>query len=101
MSKVFGYYINVDDHGYFRADVRNEAGCCIFEICAGKSLPDGGTSIFEDSHMRDADDVRGLEAYLKSLSAIPSDGELLPEAAFEEVLAKRQEAGRDSMSMTP
>lgn len=101
MAKVFGYYILVDDYGYFRAEVRNEDGCSIFEIVAGKSLPDGGNSIFEDGHMRDRGDVSGLEAYLKSLSAIPSDADLLPEAAFEEVLAKRHAADHDSMSMSP
>lgn len=51
--------------------------------------------------MRHKEDVQGLQGYLKSLSIMPADGELLSMPAFEREQEQRQEVKNDSTSMAP
>ncbi len=86
LSKLFGYYIDVDERGSFLADVRNAEGKTVFEIKAGSELAEGESSIFDDGFMKNKADVAGLTEYLQSLSVIPNDARVLPRAEYEQEL---------------
>jgi hypothetical protein len=58
---TYQYYINLDERGYFYADVRNSSGKTVFEIKAGDSLPEGQTSIFEDGFIEAQGRPRGAQ----------------------------------------
>ncbi len=73
---TFQYYINLDERGSFRADVRDEIGDTVFEIRAGNELEEDETSIFEDGYMKHGRDLVGLQSYLKDLW-IMKDGDKL------------------------
>jgi hypothetical protein len=90
MAAIYGYYINVDERGDFRADVRDANERTVFEIYAGDSLGPDETSIFEDGFMRDKNDMSGLTDYLRSLDRIPADAKVLPMAEFERRLESRE-----------
>lgn len=62
------YYINLDERGEFKADVRNDKGETIFEI--------EGAEIFEDGFMKYKNDLAGLEVYLKELKVMHPAGML-------------------------
>lgn len=66
---IYEYWINLDERGEFFADVRADGGETVFEI--------HGAEIFEDGFMRNKSDVRGLEAYLKSLGVIGKRDEII------------------------
>ena len=83
MGLKFGYYVDLDERGSFRADVRNESGQTVFEVLAGDELAADETSLFEDGFMRDKSDLAGLQAHLCDLGVIPADGEILASDAFE------------------
>lgn len=55
------YFIDLDERGEFRADVRRD-GKTIFEI--------DGFEIFEDGFMNHKNDVEGLEDYLGHLGLL-------------------------------
>lgn len=82
-AAIFGYYIDLDERGSFRADVRNVDGETVFEVLAGDELPEGESSIFDDGFMGNTNDLYGLTQYLRSLGTIPADGIVLPMAQFE------------------
>lgn len=69
----YEYYINLDERGSFYADVRDPSGKTVFEIKAGNELDEGESSIFDDGFMFDADDIGGLESYLKDLGILKSN----------------------------
>lgn len=85
MSK-FGYFIDLDERGSFRADVRDASGKTVFEIAAGDELPEGESSVFEDGFMRDKHDLAGLQAHLVNLGVLGDSDQLLPMAEFESQL---------------
>jgi hypothetical protein len=61
--RKYAYYINCDERGEFRADVRRErTGKTIFEI--------DGHEIFEDGFMRHGNDLAGLRSYLMHLGIL-------------------------------
>ena len=74
----YQYFINLDDRGSFRADVRR--GDCngetVFEIRAGNELEEDETSIFEDGYLKHGRDLAGLENYLKDLGIMKEGDEL-------------------------
>ena len=82
-AAIFGYYIDLDERGSFRADVRNADGETVFEVLAGDELQEGDSSIFEDGFMGHKNDLDGLTQYLRSLGTIPADANILPMADFE------------------
>lgn len=86
MASKFGWYIDLDERGSFRADVRDEAGNTVYEVSAGDELGEDETSVFDDGYMRDKHDLAGLQAYLRDLKVIPADGEILDMEAFEACL---------------
>lgn len=86
MTTVYGYFIDLDERGGFRADVRDAEGKTVFEIRAGDELGEDETSIFDDGFMRHKGDLDGLQSHLRSLQVIPLDGEVLSSAEFEERL---------------
>jgi hypothetical protein len=55
----FKYYIDMDERGEFRADVRDENDNTVWET--------EGFEIFEDGFMKHKEDLSGLTKYLKSL----------------------------------
>lgn len=62
------YYINLDERGEFRADVRNEKEETIYEI---------SDEIFEDGYMKHKNDLAGLESYLKEIGMMHPAGILM------------------------
>jgi hypothetical protein len=64
----YTYYIDLDERGEFRADVRDENDKAVFDI--------DGYEIFEDGFMRDQTDMRGLLAYMIDLG-IAREGDSL------------------------
>lgn len=60
------YYINADERGEFRADVRNaDTGRTVYEF--------EGFWMFEDGFMAHAQDVDGLLEYMQWNSVVPAD----------------------------
>lgn len=82
-SNSFGYYIDLDERGDFQADVRDSSGKTVFEICAGSSLGEDESNIFDDGFMSDKHDVAGLTEYLRDIGVIPSNGMILTMQEFE------------------
>lgn len=78
---TYTYHINLDERGYFYADVRNSSGKTVYEVKAGNSLddPDNETSIFDDGFMRDKHDMAGLKEYLVGLGIMSSKTVLVDE----------------------
>lgn len=77
----FGYYIDLDERGEFRADVRNSVDKTVFEICVDGS--EDCSNIFEDGYMEHKNDIDGLSDYLKDMGVIPKNGVLLSMEDFE------------------
>jgi hypothetical protein len=65
---VYEYYINVDERGEFRADVRDPSGWTVLDI--------EGFDIFEDGFMTDKYDLEGLREHLISIGVMES-GDIL------------------------
>ena len=63
------YFINLDERGEFRADVRTYIGDTIFEI--------DGHEIFEDGYMRNSTDIDGLLDYMIDLDIASIDDEIV------------------------
>lgn len=75
MSEKFYYHVNLNERGYYFADVRNEDGKTVFEVkCDEDTLEIG---IIRDGFMKHTEDLKGLEEHLKDVGLIPLDGELL------------------------
>jgi hypothetical protein len=68
-SRVYEYFINLDERGEFRADVRNEEGRSVYEIAE--------YGIFEDGFMSDRHDLDGLKKHLVSLGIMEEDCDLI------------------------
>jgi hypothetical protein len=82
-EKLYGYYVNLDERGEFYADVRDHQENSVFELRSG---PDGTIDLIEDGYMKHKTDLDGLEAYLKEISILSADAELLTMSEFEERL---------------
>lgn len=89
---IYGYYINLDERGDFYADVRDRDGNTVYEVRAGDSLEEDGSSIFDDGFMRHKEDLVGLGRYLRDMGIISKGGELLSMSEFEKRL---EEPGDD------
>lgn len=79
----YGYYVNLNERGYFEADVRSELGTSVFEVKSGLSLPDGESSLMEDGFMNHAHDIGGLCTYLREMKIIESNAIILKSRDFE------------------
>lgn len=92
MSKIFGFYINLDERGEFRADLRGADGGTIFEISCED---DGSIALVEDGFMSHKTDLPGLEAHLKDLGIIAPGDEVMSMPVFEAVLEERKSSLAD------
>jgi len=77
LGDAFQYFINLDERGSFRADVRDCTGKTVFEISAGDELAEGESSIFEDGLMRHKDDLEGLREHLVEIGIMDIDQNLV------------------------
>jgi len=68
MGTLLEYYINLDERGEFRADVRRD-GVTIWET--------EGYDVFDDGFMRHKSDMLGLFRYLISLGLATDDDDLV------------------------
>lgn len=68
-ASEFTYYINLDERGYFYADVRNSDDETVFEI--------HGFDIFEDGFMEHKHDMEGLKDHLVRLGIMAPSDELV------------------------
>lgn len=91
---IFAYYIDLDERGTFRADVRDQKGKTVFEIEAPSPDEDMST-IFEDGYMRDKYDLDGLTTYLRELGVIPVGGEVLESSVAEPLFDEIEAFSRD------
>jgi hypothetical protein len=71
----YGYSINLDERGDFKADVRDAFGHSVYEI--------DGFDIFEDGFMKDKQDLKGLTTMLVENGVIPPDSDVLRLAEAE------------------
>jgi len=81
---ICGYYIDLDERGSFRADVRTVKGNTVFEIAAGNELGEDECSIFDDGFMKDKNDLEGLTEHLRGMGVIGPDTKVLDRATFED-----------------
>lgn len=79
----FGYFIDIDERGSFRADVRDETGKTVFEVLAGNELGEDESSLVDDGFMSHTSDIDGLQTYLQSMGVMSSSDTLLSMADFE------------------
>lgn len=68
-GRTFEYFINCDERGEFRADVRDPNGTTVFEV--------EGFEIFEDGFMKHKNDLTGLAEYLGNHLGILSANDTL------------------------
>ncbi len=90
MSKLFGYYINLDERGDFSADVRNEKMETVFDI--------HGLEFFADGFMEDKNDIPGLRDHLADIGIIGEYDDLLDTQDFERALAKEKNQDKQRRS---
>jgi len=74
-NAIYGYYVNLDERGEFKADVRDTQGKTVFRI--------DGYDLIEDGFMRRTTDTQGLTEYLVSVGIIDCDAEIIPMHEFE------------------
>lgn len=79
-SSLFGFYVNLDERGEYRADVRDIHGVTVFEY---SSNDEGVIELVEDGFLAHARDLEGLASYLQERSVIPASAELLDASDFE------------------
>ena len=79
----FGYFVNLNERGFFEADVRNSQGISVFQIKSGLSLPRGESDLIEDGFMKHGHDIKGLEKHLKEINVMPQAARLLSAEAFD------------------
>ena len=64
----FEYYIDMDERGEFRADVRDTSSKTVWET---------NGDVFEDGYMKHKDDLRGLVEYLTELGIMTLNDRLV------------------------
>lgn len=84
--QIYGYIIDLDERGEFRASVRDLRDEIVFEI--------EGFEIFEDGFMRHRDDIDGLHQHLITLGILPKDSELV--SGYDSEFQKQQIACQNS-----
>ena len=73
---VYGYSINLDERGEFRADVRDPFNQkSVYEIA---SADDGEIPEIADGYMRSTTDIDGLASMLKARGVIANDAQVMP-----------------------
>lgn len=65
----FEYFINLNERGYFNADVRNESGKTIWQIESIKEAQE----LLEDGFITDFEDIAQIEDHLKNNHFIDFD----------------------------
>lgn len=66
----FTYHVNLDERGYFFADVRDENENSIYDI---HSNEDGEIPEVTDGFMHHSRDLEGLSRHLQSMGIIPKE----------------------------
>lgn len=77
---LYGFYVNCDERGEYRADIRNVLGATVFEY---GSNDEGRIELVDDGHLKHARDLNGLEDYLRENGILPDNSELLDMPDFE------------------
>lgn len=96
----YGYTIDQDERGSFRARVVDTVGTTVFTVLAGDALGVDDTSLVDDGFMRHLNDLAGLTDYLRSMGTLPADSEILTEAEFEAQCADADAASRPAIVTT-
>ena len=68
-SQTYEYFINMDERGEFRADVRDDMGNTILDI---------DESMFEDGFMKHKKDLQGLKDYMANIGLIVQSDQIVP-----------------------
>lgn len=79
---VYGYRIDLDERGSFRASVTEDDGHDLFDV-TNEDSEDGSLWLIEDGFMRHANDLTGLTSYLVELGIIARGSRIMPMAAAE------------------
>lgn len=74
LSNDLPYVIDQDERGIFRAHVEDYDGNVLYE-----TPDDDPHSLFEDGWMKNKNDIKGLEKYLKSQNIIEENQRLIIE----------------------
>ena len=69
IRRVFGWVIDLDERGSFRAHVEDAGGSAVFR-CSNEESEDGDLWLLVDGFMRNTDDTDGLSRYLRSVGLI-------------------------------
>ena len=88
---IYGYYVNCDERGEFRADVRAQDDTTLYEVMSDE---DGEIVEIEGGFMSDPYDVSGLYDMLRQNGVLSEDDKMLPATEAEELWA--QTANHDS-----
>lgn len=98
MSKTYGLVINLNERGYFDADLKDIDDNIVLSITneehddEGEVIAHGEVSLVEAGYMRHAMDTDGLQRYAIQMGFIPEGAVVLPEAEF----FRAQEAHEDA-----
>ena len=76
-TKIYKYFINLNERGSFYADVRDEKGKTVYEVRGGNELPEDETSLVEDGYMKNFTDAYGLQEYLKEIGVIKENAVII------------------------
>lgn len=77
---LYGFYVNLDERGEYKADVRNALGATVFEYSTND---EGRIELVDDGFLKHARDLDGLAEYLCENGILPSNAELLDMPDFE------------------
>ncbi len=75
-SKPFTHHIDLNERGVYKMHVENPNGEVVFAVSSEDS-EDGKFWPTEDGFMKHADDMDGLEKYLKEMGWMPDDAKLI------------------------
>lgn len=100
--RIYGWVIDLNERGYFRAHVEDAGGTVVFD-CNNEDRDDEGNVEFGelwltvDGFMRHVEDTTGLTDYLRSLGVIAELDSVWPEHRFLERIRLLEERYREEV----
>ena len=108
---IFGLVVNLDERGYFDADLRSLDDRSLMNISNAHDVFDddgdyqhteyGDISLVEDGYMKHGRDIDGLCQYAIQMGIIPANSQVLCEAEFFARQREYEEAVRTSTDSEP
>ena len=79
--RCYGWVIDLDERGIFRAHLENESGRTLFSL-DNESSPDGAVDLVTDGFLRHGRDTEGLREYLVGIECLPATAVVLDGIAW-------------------